>query len=75
MASNVGIDVSKYHLDWTTTRDEKIRHTRNDGRSIAALTRRLVLLAPERVIIESTGGYERRLVELGGGEYPVAYST
>jgi transposase len=63
MAANVGIDVSKYHLDWTTTRDEKIRHARNDGRSIAALSRRLVLLAPERVVIESTGGYERRLVE------------
>lgn len=63
MPPNVGIDVSKHHLDWTTTRGEKIRHTRNDGRSIAALTRRLVLLAPERVIIESTGGYERRLVE------------
>jgi transposase len=62
MAANVGVDVSKHHLDWATAHHEKIHHTRNDGRSIAALVRRLVALAPERVIVESTGGYERRLV-------------
>jgi transposase len=63
MSPNVGIDVSKHHLDWATTQEEKIHHVRNDGRSIAALARRLVALEPERVIVESTGGSERRLVE------------
>jgi transposase len=63
MSPNVGIDVSKHHLDWATAHEEKIHHVRNDGRSIAALVRRLIALEPERVVVESTGGYERRLVE------------
>lgn len=62
MATHVGIDVSKHTLDWATGPDEKIQHARNDPRSIAALVRRFVTLDPERIVVESTGGYERTLV-------------
>jgi transposase len=42
--------------------DGTIEHVRNEPRPIAGLVRRLVALAPERVVVESTGGYERTLV-------------
>ncbi len=62
MGPNVGIDISKHSLDWAAGPAEKIQQTRNDPRAIAALVRRLVTLDPERIVVESTGGYERALV-------------
>jgi len=62
MGTNVGVDVSKHSLDWATGPEEKIQHARNEPRAIAAFVRRLVALDPERVVVESTGGYERALV-------------
>jgi len=62
MGTNVGVDVSKHSLDWAAGPEEKIQHARNEPRTIAALTRRLVALDPERIVVESTGGYERALV-------------
>ena len=58
----VGIDVAKHTLEWSTGGEGKIGHTRNEPRPIASLVRRLVALDPERIVVESTGGYERRLV-------------
>lgn len=63
MPLQIGIDVSKHHLDWATAQDARVRHVRNDRRAIGQLVRRLSELAPKRVIVESTGGYERLLVE------------
>jgi transposase len=63
MAINVGIDVSKHTLDWTSGSEEKIQHARNEPRPIVALVRRMVRLDPERIVVESTGGYERTLVQ------------
>ncbi len=62
MAVSVGIDVSKHTLEWTCGPDEKIQHTRNEPRPIASLVRRMGQLDPERIVVESTGGYERRVV-------------
>lgn len=62
MGSSVGIDVAKHALEWCIGRDGKIEHVRNEPRPIAGLVRRLIALAPERVVVESTGGYERVLV-------------
>jgi transposase len=42
--------------------DAKIHHTRNEPRPIAQLVRQLIDLAPGRIVVESTGGYERTLV-------------
>jgi len=62
MGSNVGIDVSKHSLEWCEGGLGTIRHVRNEPRPIASLVRRLVSLDPARIVVESTGGYERRLV-------------
>lgn len=62
MGPCIGIDVAKYTLEWSLGAEGKIRHTRNEPRPISALARRLMALDPERIVVESTGGYERRLV-------------
>ena len=41
----------------------KIQSTRNEPRPIAELVRQLVAIDPDRIVVESTGGYERLLVE------------
>ena len=62
MAPNVGIDVSKHSLEWCSGAQGTIQHARNEPRPITSLVRRLVALGPARIVVESTGGYERRLV-------------
>lgn len=62
MAPCIGIDVAKHTLEWNVGGEEKIQHTRNEPRPIAQLVRQLIELAPARIVVESTGGYERTLV-------------
>ena len=62
MAACVGIDVAKHSLEWSLGSEGKIEHTRNEPRPLASLVRRLVALDPARIVVESTGGYERQLV-------------
>lgn len=62
MAVCLGIDVSKHALEWSLGSDGKIHHTRNEPRPIAHLVRRLMEVGPDRIVVESTGGYERALV-------------
>ena len=62
MTDCIGIDVAKHTLEWTAGSTGTIQHTRNEPRPIAALVRRLVTLGPGRIVVESTGGYERRIV-------------
>lgn len=62
MAGAVGIDVSKHALEWAVGPEGTIQHLRNEPRPIATLVRRLETVAPDRIVVESTGGYERRLV-------------
>jgi transposase len=62
MTVSVGIDVSKHSLEWAAGPDGAIHHLRNEPRPIAGLVHHLRSLAPERVLVESTGGYERLLV-------------
>lgn len=62
MPGYVGIDVSKHQLEWVANPDARVEIARNEPRAIDELVRRLVLQQPERVLLESTGGYERRLV-------------
>jgi transposase len=63
MTMSVGIDVSKDCLEWAHGFEGKIQRTRNEARPIAEVVRHLVSIDPDRIVIESTGGYERRLVE------------
>ena len=62
MGETVGIDVAKHALEWALGAEGKVQHLRNEPRPIAGLVRKLVALGPERIVVESTGGYERRLV-------------
>ena len=63
MGPCVGIDVAKHSLEWSLGSGGRIEHARNEPRPIAALVRRMVELDPDRIVVESTGGYERMLVE------------
>ena len=72
MATSVGIDVSKHTLDWCPGSSGKIQQTKNEPRCIASLVRRVGAVEPERIIVESTGGYERKLVlKLAEANLPV----
>jgi len=62
LADCIGIDVSKHSLEWTHTSNGTIEHARNEPRPIAQLVRRLLTLDLERIVVESTGGYERGIV-------------
>lgn len=62
MAECVGIDVAKHSLEWSLGSEGKIQHTRNEPRPIAQLVRHMLALDLERIVVESTGGYERTLV-------------
>jgi len=57
----VGIDVAQDHLDIATTSDEawSIKY---HPRALTSLVRRLNKLAPQRIVVESTGKLEQELV-------------
>ena len=63
MKPGVGIDVSKQHLDLMI--GEQSEHTR--ATNTVAGTRKLITLLRRQehgtIVVESTGGYERRLVD------------
>ncbi len=72
MATDIGIDVSKHTLDWCPGPSGKIQQTRLEPRCIASLVQRVSAVEPERIIVESTGGYERKLVlKLAEANLPV----
>ena len=58
-ALSIGIDVSKHQLDYASQDRAHQGQVSNTTPGIAALIKALVALAPERIVIESTGGYER----------------
>jgi transposase len=60
---SIGVDVSKLHLDWAAHGDPRVRRATNDRSGVAPLVVELRRLGPTRVVIESTGGYERRLLQ------------
>jgi len=62
MAESVGVDVAKHTLEWCVGAEGKIQPARNEPRGVAQLVRQLVALDPVRIVVESTGGYERTLV-------------
>ena len=68
----VGIDVSQGQLDVAVVPSEQVWPVRNDAAGHASLVDRLRELAPERVVLEATGGYEAALVAaLACAELPV----
>lgn len=62
MIPNVGVDVSKDHLDWAASAQSAVERVPNHAAGIRRLVKVLRKLEPERVVVEATGGYERALV-------------
>jgi transposase len=68
----VGIDVSKARLDVALGAAGELFGVANDPAGIGALLKRLLEVAPARVVVEATGGIETALVgELGAAGLPV----
>jgi transposase len=59
-SSVVGIDVSKASLDVAFGLEAPVQQFPNEPRGHRALARALVGRAPTRIVLEATGGYERR---------------
>lgn len=59
---HVGVDVAKEHLDWADEAERPVERVANDARGIRQLVRHFGKLAPELIVLESTGGYERPLL-------------
>jgi transposase len=65
----IGIDVAKDHLDLAIAGVAKGWRVSNDAAGIAATVDRLTALAPTRIVLEATGGYELGIASalLGAG--------
>ena len=59
----VGVDVAKAHLDWVLGPDGDVERIENRPGAVRRLVRRLQKLDFDRVVLESTGQYERLLFE------------
>ena len=69
---SVGIDVSQATLDVGVYPTAEQWQVANDGRGISQLVDRLQQLAPERIVLEATGGYElAALATLASAGLPV----
>ena len=67
----VGIDVSKARLDVAVLPNEKTWSTTNDDEGISELVAKLQEQAPSLILLEATGGLERRLLaKLAGAALP-----
>ncbi len=60
--THVGIDVAKHHLDLAVRGAAHGDHLPHDQEGIEALCHRLTALAPNRIVVEATGGREVLLV-------------
>ena len=63
MGVYVGIDVSKQHLDWVCGAEGEAERAPNGAVGVRRLVARLRKIELALIIVESTGGYERRLTE------------
>ena len=58
----VGIDVAKEKLDIAVLGEKKESQVTNDEKGIASLIKKMEELAPELIVVEATGGYQRGVV-------------
>jgi transposase len=69
----VGVDVSKQSLDVAVRPGDESWSEQNSPAGIKALTRKLKKLAPQRIVLEATGGYEYELaLRLSKAKLPLA---
>jgi transposase len=72
MGECVGVDVSKQHLDWVLGSEGNVRRVPNTPAGVRRLVAGLLEGSAARIVVESTGGYERALAEaLSGAGLPV----
>jgi transposase len=62
-SSYVGIDVSKDELDVAVVGEKQVWQVANTQERIAQLVKQMQDLQPELIVVEATGGYQRRVVE------------
>jgi transposase len=55
----VGIDVSQQYLDIAVTGEKRVLRVENDDTGVHSLSQRLLEQAPEIIVMEASGGYER----------------
>jgi len=73
MSTSAGIDVSKTFLDLASSPSDEVQRFPNSVVGIRNICRLLKKDGPDRVIVESTGGYERTLAQtLAKAGLPVA---
>ena len=78
IAPCIGIDVAKATLEIGIDMTGEIYSVANDPQALPALVARLETLAPERIVVEATGGYEtlrlhrRKLADRGRQPAPSA---
>ncbi len=63
MSECIGVDVAKAHLDWVQGPHGEVERIPNTSAGVRRLIRWLEKLDFDRVILESTGGYERILFD------------
>jgi transposase len=62
-SSYVGIDVSKDKLDVAVLGERRAKQLNNTKDGIAKVVQWMLELQPEFIVVEATGGYQRRVVE------------
>ena len=63
MSVCAGVDVSKLHLDWAIGEQGQVDRVPNTPAGVRRLIDKLAQLDLDLIVVESTGGYERRLTE------------
>lgn len=72
MGECVGVDVSKGHLDWVLGAEGDVSRVPNTPAGVCRLVAKLAKMLADRIVVESTGGYERALTEaLSAADLPV----
>jgi transposase len=63
MGECVGVDVSKHRLDWVLGGEGNVVRVPNTPAGVRRLVAKLRGLEVDLIVVESTGGYERKLTE------------
>jgi transposase len=76
MSLCAGVDVSKHHLDWVVGDSGSVARVPNTSAGIRRLVGKLRGVEVARIVVESTGGYERALTEaLSAADLPVVVAN
>ena len=68
---NIGIDISKSHLDAHRLEDETAQRFENTSRGFRALIKWLGAIPVARIVFEPTGPYHRAFEKTLSGKFPL----